>query len=143
MESETGSQRARDRRRHPRFADDANALCITETGGGGFHQARLTDISSDGMRIVSPCAFTPGSQLYAGVFLEDAREAIVLLGVVQHCETEGGDASLGIQFLSVADDQRAALQQLQRYLSCRHGAAATVTVRSAPAILRVGQERWW
>lgn len=142
MESETGKERARDRRRHPRFAEDANALCMTEEGGG-FHQAQLIEISLEGMRIQTKCAFSPGSQLYSGVFLEEAREPLVLLGVVQHCEGEGSHASLGIQFLGVSDDQRASLRQLQDYLKRRHGASANVTLRPASTILRAGQERWW
>ena len=95
------------------------------------------------MRIQTDRAFSPGSQLYSGVFLEESREPLVLLGVVQHCEAEGSRANLGIRFLSVTDDQMASLRQLQEYLKRRHGTAATVTLRPATAILRAGQERWW
>jgi len=143
VETETGSKRACDRRRHPRFAEDANALCMTEAGDGGFHQARITEISSDGMRILTGCAFSPGSQLYAGVFLEEEQEPLVLLGVVQHVEADGPDTSLGIRFLSVTDEQQTAVAQLREYLTRRHGGSATVTLRPAAAILRVDEESWW
>jgi hypothetical protein len=143
VESETGKERARDRRRQPRFADDAQVLCVGEEGAGGFHQARLTELSADGMRILAPCAFAAGSQIYTGVFLEEEQEPLVLLGVVQHSEGDAGPARLGIQFVSVTDEQRLALDRLQQYLRRRHGRDAVVTVRAAPAILRVSDESWW
>jgi PilZ domain len=143
VESETGNQGARDRRRHPRFADEAQVLCVADEGAGGFHQARLTELSADGMRILSGHAFAPGSQIFLGVFLEDAKEPLVLLGVVQHCEPLLSQASLGVQFLSVTDEQRIALEGLQHYLKRRHGAPAVVTVRPATAILRIRDESWW
>lgn len=142
MQSETGSNGARDRRRHPRFADDAQVLCVAEADGG-FHQARLTELSADGMRLATDRHFTPGSQIYAGVFLGEAQEPLVLLGVVQHCEAQGAGGALGLQFLSVTDEQRLALARLQEYLKERHGADAIVTVHPAPAILRIGDENWW
>jgi len=82
VESETGNKAARDRRRHPRFADDGLILCVADQGTSGFHQARLTELSADGMRILSGHAFAAGSQIFLGVFLEDAKEPLVLLGVV-------------------------------------------------------------
>ncbi|MCK6461063.1 MAG: PilZ domain-containing protein [Planctomycetes bacterium] len=142
MESETGKRAARDRRRHPRFADDAQVLCIADEGGGGFHHARLTELSADGMRIVARGAFAAGSQIYAGVFLEDEREPVVLLGVVQHCDADGAEAVLGIQFLSLSDEHRTALDRLRAYLKRRHGASADAS-KGTPVILRVGEERWW
>ena len=38
MESEKGKRDARDRRRHPRFPEDASVLCVEDAGEGGFHQ---------------------------------------------------------------------------------------------------------
>jgi hypothetical protein len=143
VESETGKNGARDRRRHPRFSDDAAVLCMQGDGPTGFHQARLTEVSADGMRIAGAPAFAPGSQVYAGVFLEDAKEPLVLLGVVQHCEPSERDATLGLEFLSLNEDQRLSLQRLKDYLIRRHGAGATITVQAAPTILRIGEERWW
>lgn len=143
MESETGTRAARDRRRHPRFVDDAQVLCIADEGGGGFHHARLTELSADGMRIVARGAIAAGSQIYAGVFLEDEREPVVLLGVVQHCEADGAHAVLGIRFLSVNEEHRTALDRLRAYLRRRHGASSTAARQETPVILRVGEERWW
>jgi hypothetical protein len=143
VDSETGNRAARDRRRHPRFVDDAQVLCVAEAGDGGFHAARLTELSVDGMRLAADRPFEPGSQLYAGIFLEESQEPLVILGVVQHCDACPKGATLGLQFLSVTEDQRLALARLAEYLKRRHGEAAAVTVHPAPAILRIGEERWW
>lgn len=143
MESETGNPRDRDRRRHPRFADDARVLCVASERGGGFHHARLTELSADGMRILAPCVLAAGSEIYAGVFLEDVREPVVLLGVVQHCDGDTAPTNLGIQFLSVTDPQRLALERLQQYLKQRHGPGALAAERAAPVILRLRDEGWW
>lgn len=143
MDSETGNQAARDRRRHPRFADDAQVLCVADAGTGGFYPARLTELSVDGMRLASGRPFEPGSEIYAGIFLEESQEPLVVLGVVQHCDPGPGGATLGLQFLSVTEDQRLALARLEQYLKRRHGKEALVTVHQAPAILRIGEERWW
>jgi hypothetical protein len=118
-------------------------LCFADAGEGGFHQARLTELSADGMRLNALRGFAPGSEIYAGVFLEESREPLVVLGVVQHCVGDGNDVAVGVQFLSVTDEQRQALARLQEYVKRRHGAAAVVTVRAAPAIRRIGDERWW
>jgi hypothetical protein len=143
VESETGKRAARDRRRHPRFADDAQVLCVAEAGEGGFHQARLTELSADGMRLVSGRPFATGSQVYTGIFLEEEQEPLVVLGVVQHCDPGPDGASIGLQFVSVAEEQRLGLERLGDYLRRRHGEAALVTVHQAPAIRRIGEERWW
>jgi len=144
LDSETGKNVAGDRRRHPRFADDAQVLCVADEATGGFHPARLTEISIDGMRLVADRPFEAGSQLYTGVFLEEAQEPLVMLGVVQHCDRGPAGATLGVEFLSVTEDQRLALAKLGDYLKRRHGASATVvTVHPAPAIRRIGEERWW
>jgi hypothetical protein len=143
VESRTGRHAAPDRRRHPRFADDARVLCFAGAGRGGFHQARLTELSADGMRIHADRSFEPGRELHAGVFLESSLEPLVVMGVVQHCGGSGEDVTVGIQFLSVTEEQRQALARLREYMTRRHGASAAVTVRAAPAILRVRDERWW
>ena len=143
MDSETGNRAARDRRRHPRFTDDARVLCVGDFGEGGFYQARLTVLSRDGMRLLSDRAFAPGSNVYAGIFLEDAQQPLVILAVVQHCDGDGKGATLGVQFLSVTEEQRSGLARLEDYLRRRHGESALVTVREAPAIRRIGEERWW
>ena len=143
MDSETGNRAARDRRRHPRFADDAQVLCDAEAGDGGFSQARLTELSADGMRLASERAFAPGSQIYAGIFLEESQQPLVMLGIVQHCDAAGKGTTLGLQFLSVTEEQRVALVRLEDYLKRRHGKEALVTVHPAPAIVRIGEERWW
>jgi hypothetical protein len=142
VDVETG-KRGRDRRRHPRFNDDAQAICLTQAGEGGFQQARLTELSMDGMRLSCPRAFEAGSHVYAGVFLEEAQEPLVVVGVVQHCDVAADGATVGLQFLSVSEEQRAGLARLAAYLKQRHGASALVTVRAAPAIKRIDEERWW
>lgn len=143
MESESGNRAARDRRRHPRFADDAQVLCVVDAGEGGFYPARLTELSVDGMRLASSRRFEAGSQLYAGIFLEDSQEPLVMLGVVQHCDAGEKGAMLGLQFLSVTEEQRLALGRLEQYLKRRHGQEALVTIHQAPPIRRIGEERWW
>ncbi len=143
MQSGTGKNPARDRRRHPRFDDDARVLCFADAEDGGFHQARLTELSADGMRLRADRRFAPGSELYAGVFLEESSEPLVLLGVVQHCEGGGDEVTIGLRLPSVTDEQRQALAHLRDYVTRRHGASAVVTVRAAPAILRIGDETWW
>jgi hypothetical protein len=143
VDSETGTRTARDRRLYPRFADEARVLCVTDAAEGGFYQARLTELSRDGMRLLTDRPFAPGSQLYAGIFLPESQEPLVMLGVVQHCDAEGEGATLGLEFLSVTEEQQAALVRLEAYLSRRHGEDAIVTVHAAPAIKRNGEERWW
>jgi len=143
VESEKGKRDALDRRRQPRFPDDASVLCVEDAGEGGFSQARLTELSAQGMRLLADRAFEPGSQIYAGIFLAESREPLVMLGVVQHCEGGGMGTTVGLEFLSVTEDQRVGLAQLLTYLKRRHGEAALVTVHAAPAIRRIGEERWW
>ncbi|MFI5401617.1 MAG: PilZ domain-containing protein [Planctomycetota bacterium] len=143
VDSETGTRAARDRRRHPRFADDARVLCVADAAEGGFYQARLTELSRDGMRLLTDRPFATGSQLYAGIFLPESQEPLVMLGVVQHCDTGADGAKLGLEFLSVTEEQQAALARLEAYLSRRHGEEALVTVHAAPPIRRIGEERWW
>jgi hypothetical protein len=143
VDSETGNRAARDRRRHPRFVDDAQVLCVEEAGHGGFSQARLTELSADGMRLASDRPFVPGTQIYAGIFLEESKEPLVMLGVVQHCDADASGVALGLQFLSVTEEQQVALARLEQYLKHRHGKEALVTVHQAPAIVRIGEERWW
>jgi hypothetical protein len=133
----------RDRRRHARYAEDAQVLCVSDAGAGGFHTARLAELSVEGMRIETSRPFAAGEQLYAGILLEESREPLVVLGVVMHCDARPEGATVGLQFLSVTEDQRGALVRLAEYLKRRHGEAATVTVRAAPAIRRIGEERWW
>ena len=143
MESETGNGSARDRRRHVRFDDDRHVLCVADAAEGGFHQARLTELSLDGMRLTCSRAFEPGSLVYAGIFLEESHEPLVLHGIVQHCECGEQGAALGLQFVSVTEEQRSGLARLEEYLKRRHGDSALVTLHPAPAIRRIGEERWW
>jgi hypothetical protein len=144
VDSETGNRAARDRRRHPRFADDAHVLCVTDAAEGGFHPGRLVELSVDGLRLATRRPFAPGEHLYVGVFLEESQEPLVVLGVVQHCDARNGDgATVGLQLVSMTEDQRRALARLKDYLGRRHGEAATVTIHPAPAIRRIGEERWW
>lgn len=143
MDSETGNRNARDRRLYPRFADDARVLCVADAAEGGFYQARLTELSRDGMRLVADRPFARGSQVYAGIFLPESQEPLVILGVVQHCDAGRDGTTLGLQFLSVTEEQQDALARLEQYLSRRHGVEAIVTVHAAPAIRRIGEERWW
>lgn len=143
MDPETGNLAARDRRRHPRYADDAQVLCVAGEGAGGFCAARLTELSLDGMRLHVDRAFPMGIELYAGIFLEEAQEPLVMLGVVQYCDPLPKGSTLGLQFLSVTEEQQVALARLEEYLERRHGEAALVTVHAAPAIKRIGEERWW
>lgn len=142
MGSETGNG-DRDRRRHPRFVEDAQVLCVADAGSGGFHTARLTEVSVEGMRIASDRPFEVGSEIYAGVLLQEMQDPLVILGIVQHCDTRKGAATVGVQFLSVTEEQRVALGRLSEYLKRRHGDAALVTLHPAPAIRRIGEERWW
>jgi len=132
-----------DRRHHLRFEEEAQALCFEEGGSGGFHPARLVEISVDGMRLETHRELEPGGELYVGIFLEEAQEPLVTMGVVQHCEPRPGGATVGLQFLSVSSEQRHALEQLSQYLERRHGEAALVTIHAAPAIRHISEERWW
>jgi hypothetical protein len=141
VDSETG-RAAGERRRHPRYAEDARVLCVADAGAG-FQDARLVELSADGMRLVAREPFAPGEELYAGVFLEDAQEPLVVRGVVQHCDPEPRGAAVGVKLLGATDEQRDALARLEAYLERRHGAEALVTLRAVPAIKRVSDERWW
>jgi len=140
-QGQTGS--AKDRRRHPRFEDEAQALCFEESGAGGFHAARLIEISAEGMRLETGQVFEPGGELYVGVFLDQAREPLVTTGVVQHCAPRPGGATVGLQFVATTQEQRTALALLSDYLERRHGEEALVTLHPAPAIRHISEERWW
>ena len=116
----------------------------TGAGAGEFHSGRLKDLSIDGLRLATAQAFPEGARLYLGIFLRDAREPLVALASVLHCEPSGADVSLGLQFLCISLEQRRAIERLARYLSEHHGATADDDTRKTEALVRqTRDEAWW
>lgn len=119
-----GTAERPERRKMPRIAERCRVSYRVLRGGKAeakVQAAETVNLSGSGLCLLAAAPLPRDAQLALEIRLEGRSDPVVAMGSVVWCAPEGTSHKVGVAFAWLRDEDRAALEVLERYVRERLG----------------------